>query len=49
MMRYQLMLKKHTAGIAIAICIAASIALAIAFPYTDIEIHHDQEAVNEQN
>jgi len=48
MMRYQLMLKKHAAGIAIAICIAASIALAIAFPYTDIEIHHT-EAAYEQN
>ena len=48
MLRYQLMLKKHAAGIAIAICIAASIALAIAFPYTDIEIHHT-EAVYEQN
>lgn len=49
MMRYQIMLKKHAADIAIAICIAASIALAIAFPYTDIEIHHDQEATYEQN
>lgn len=48
MMRYELMLKKHAAGIAIAFCIAASIALAIAFPYTDIEIHHT-EAAYEQN
>lgn len=49
MLRYELMIKKHAAGIAIAICIAASVALAIAFPYTDIEIHHDQEAAYEQN
>lgn len=48
MMRYQLIAKRYAAGIAIAICIAASIALAIAFPYTDIEIHHT-EAVYEQN
>lgn len=48
MKRYELMIKKHAAGIAIAICIAASIALSIAFPYTDIEIHHT-EAVCEQN
>lgn len=49
MMRYELIAKRHAAGIAIAICIAASVALAIAFPYTDIEIHHDQEAAYEQN
>ena len=48
MLRYELMIKKHAAGIAIAICIAASVALAIAFPYTDIEIHHT-EAAYEQN
>lgn len=48
MKRYELMLRKHGATIALAICIAASIALAIAFPHTDIEIHHT-EAVYEQN
>lgn len=48
MMRYQIMLKKYAAEIVVAICIIASIALAVAFPYTDIEIHHT-EATYEQN
>lgn len=48
MLRYKIMLKKYAAEIMIAICIIASIALAIAFPNTDIEIHHS-EAAYEQN
>lgn len=47
MERYKIMLKKHSATIAIAVCIAASIGLAIAYPHTDIEIH--REATYEQN
>lgn len=47
MLRYKIMLKKYAAEIMIAICIIASIALAIAFPNTDIEIH--KEAAYEQN
>lgn len=47
MKRYEIMLKKHSAEIAIALCIIASIALAVAYPHTDIEIH--KEAIYEQN
>ena len=49
MLRYKIMAKKHAAEIAIAICIIASIALAIAFPQTDIEIHRNGEQTYEQN
>ena len=49
MLRYKIMVKKHAAEIAIAICIIASIALAIAFPHTDIEIHRNGEQTYEQN
>lgn len=47
MERYKIMLKKHSAEIAAAILIIASIGLAIAYPHTDIEIH--KEAHYEQN
>lgn len=44
MLRYEIFIKKHLAAIVAAACIVLSIALAVAYPHTDIEVHHTEVA-----
>lgn len=48
MLRYRILARKYAAEIAIAICLIATIALAIAFPTTDIEIHHAEQGMTNE-